>query len=367
MQSNGEGFDEPVIELSQCTHCKSCEKVCPLLAAVPVPQAAPLAPLAVYACWNQDKTVRRLSSSGGLFSTLADYVLSQNGVVFGCYWDKDTVARHGFAAENSSGAVDLPKLRTSKYVQSSIGNALKDVKTFLEDGRKVLFTGTPCQVAGLYSFLGKAPDNLITADTSCHGAASPKVFARFVQHLEQCAGKKIVSFNHRCKKIHWEQPCAEVVFDDGTKKYMPTPNDPYIVGFGRAIYLRESCHHCRFCSTRRVGDFTIADFWRIGEIVPFNHPVRDGVSLLLVNQPKAADVFDAVKSGLFFEERTLQEAVNGQARFRKPVGKHPQRENFFRDWENLTWQQLADKYLRTSLDARIKSRLKLFVKQMLGN
>ena len=173
MEADEEGFDYPFIELDKCIDCRKCQSVCPMINSAKFHDETELT---VYACWNKDESVRYNSSSGGVFTALAEAIIEDDGVAYGAAYDESMIVRH-IAIDNKH---DVKKLRGSKYVQSDIGRTYSDIKTKLVEGKKVLFSGTPCQVAGLKNFIGEKSGNLITCDILCKGVSSPGLFNKYV-------------------------------------------------------------------------------------------------------------------------------------------------------------------------------------------
>ena len=211
---------------------------------------------------------------------------------------------------------DLAKLRGSKYVQSYISDSLfSEIKKELNEGRLVLFSGTPCQVAGLKLFLRKKYENLLLADLICHGVPSPKVFAEYLSYLEKQQGDKCVCFNFRDKKRGWKSYFISALFSH--QYYANADLDPYMYFFMRGFFQRPSCYQCQYTSVKRVSDITLADFWGISS----SRKIKDddkGISLVLVNTPTGSAAFDKCKPELIWEKRTIEEALAGQNHLSSP-------------------------------------------------
>jgi len=313
----------------------------------------------VYACWNLDDSVLFQSSSGGMFSVIADKILLQNGVVFGVAYSDSMRVCHQYVETRNK----LDRLRKSKYVQSDIGDSFRSAKKFLEDGRPVLFTGTPCQIAGLYTFVGKQKyDHLLTCDLICHGVPSPGVFERYITWRSKQFRSTITQCVMRSKKYGWDSFFMQLLFENNTSKAIPAAEDPFFRGFLTNMFLRRSCYQCRYTSPKRLGDFTLADFWGIGKKVPFPHDTKNGVSLLLVNTVTAEELLKEVRPSIFCEERTLEEAMAGNPVMYKSSAPNPKRDAFFSDYQKLPFEELVKKYLTP---AKPKLTLRSFVKKFL--
>ena len=226
-------------------------------------------PEKVYACYNKDKDVRLSSSSGAVFSSLAEYVLNKNGIIYGVAMSEDCYSAEFIAVTDQNG---LSKLRGSKYLQAKVGDIFKKVKEELQADRLVLFTGTGCQVNGLKKFLGKDYGNLICMNVICHGAPSPKLWKKYAQYQENNNGGKLKEINFRCKDENWtnfgmKEVLRDIPVDSVKKLYISKDKDPYMQMFLRDYCLRPSCYDC-LAKKQKMADLTIADFWGINDVAP---------------------------------------------------------------------------------------------------
>ena len=293
MEHSLEGFLYPNIDNSICINCGLCKKVCPVIEFKAFSK-----PIDVYSGWSTNEEVRLNSSSGGAFTELSRIILDKSGIVFGCTFDNNTLtAKHIFIDDIK----DIYKLQGSKYIQSNIGHTYKKVKDFLTNGIYVLFSGTPCQIAGLKKYLGKNYDNLFTVDLVCHGVPSPLIFKDYIDFIKKKYNfQKINDVKFRKKDFSWIYYNMEINGDSssGKLKYVGTYyRDPYLRGFSRDLFLRNSCHTCKFANFNRVSDVTIADWWnykkKCKKDIGFQYK---GVSLLLFNNEKSVSFF---KNSLF--------------------------------------------------------------------
>lgn len=320
MKSDDEGFLQPVINKEKCVECGLCMKRCPVLNPVKVS----LHEQTVYALINYKD--RAVSSSGGAFSAFADYVIGKGGVVFGAIIDDGFQVRH-IAVEDENG---LPLLRGSKYVQSKIGDCYIQVKDYLKEGRLVLFSGTPCQIAGLYSFLGgkRYDDKLITIDLVCHGVPSQGAFDAYIKKLNNrpCFnGKNIKEFRFR-KFDSWSIIPA-VKLTKSKWQILGLVENAYMSAFFKGLTFRECCFSCGYCNMDRVGTFTIADFWGIGRHGKrFSRNVACGVSLVIDNFGKIKDILHALDENVYVEERSMQEALVEQTNLKHPICRRKERD-----------------------------------------
>lgn len=341
MQPDAEGFLHPVISNTNCVTCGMCQYSCPVNNL-----AVKRKPLKVYSGWSNDGHIRMDSSSGGAFTEIARPILAKGGVVFGVAMDEKQQARHIHIETET----ELSKLRGSKYVQSIIGNSYKEAKQFLQSGREVLFSGTPCQIAGLHNYLRKEYDNLTTVDLICHGVPSPKVFEDYKTWIEKLIKERITDIKFRCKKSSWifyNMGINPHVEKNGNIKYSYTGSyyaDPYIRAFLRDNILRPNCYHCQYASIRRVSDFTIADWWGYkGKSAQDKDFDRKGVSLIMCNTEKAVNIVKMLDMKL--DERTLEEAIRTNHSLKHPFDEPKTRNEFWTDYAQMPFQDIVKKWM----------------------
>lgn len=295
------GFLYPVIDESVCIKCGLCEKFCPernpklLEIKKKVPDA--------YGAYSKDSEILLQSSSGGIFSVLADFVLSQNGVVFGAGFDNENKVIHMSVDKKE----DLHKLRQSKYVQSEIGDTFKEAKVLLENGIVVLFTGTPCQIVGLNKFLNKEYDNLLTQDIICHGAPSPEKFKAYIslKEQEQGASLKTVSFRNKDRN-RWKGDVL-MSFDNDIVYRKSFPRDAFVKKMIRNKEMRPSCYNCNYRGVNRHSDITLADFWGVQFVQPSMYN-KLGTSLVIIHSEKGARVFNEINPYIVCKKVNLTRA-----------------------------------------------------------
>ena len=308
------GFAYPVIDKGKCVGCQACVNACPIISLLPPFHYN--SESRCYSAYQKQNEVRQNSSSGGMFYTLAKHTLSQGGVVYGAAWTEGLKLRHIEAQDGKT----LEKLLRSKYVQSDTSDVFIQVKKRLEEGRQVLFCGTPCQVAALYSFLKrKEYDNLLMVDVVCQGVPSPAVFRKYIDEVEAKFHTKIVEVIFRSKKYGWRCGLLLLLVCENGRileiKYSP---NSYYRAFLRNYFMRESCYNCQFKKPNKgtFSDITLADFWRIGTQIPYHcESYESGVSALLTNTSKGDKAFDEIKDKIVWEERTYEEfSSNGGLR-----------------------------------------------------
>lgn len=322
MVSDAEGFLQPEIDNNKCVNCRRCEQVCPLLRNTPEP-----AQTAAYAAKNRDADLRAESSSGGVFSALAAWVLRQGGCVCAARYGDEFEVVHDFAYSVS----EIQPFRGGKYAQSHAGRCFPQIRSLLQWGRPVLFVGTPCQTAGLSAFLGKDHPNLILVDMICHGVPSPKVWRRYLQtrRKKDAGNAQIKSVNLRSKVTGWSRYAysVDLAYQDGSRYCVRQEQDPFMRGFVQNLYLRPSCSRCSFKGSRR-SDLTLGDFWGIWD----QHPDFDdnrGVSLLLVHSRKGQDLWTAVKEDFDCIPVSLEDAFRQNPSAMNSSPAHGKREVFF--------------------------------------
>lgn len=319
-------------------------------------------PIKTYACYLKNDEVRMSSSSGAVFSALASYVFSLNGIVYGVSMSEDCYSAEFISVTDKEG---LKRLRGSKYLQAKIGNTYKSVKTDLLAGKTVLFTGTGCQINGLKNFLRKDYDNLICVDVICHGVPSPTLWREYVRYQEKKIGGKLQYINFRCKGDSWiDSGMKEVVqtipSDALEKNYISKDVDPYMQMFLRNYCLRPSCYAC-VAKVIKTSDLTIADFWGIQKVAPDMNDNR-GTSLVLIRTEKGNEVFNNVSKTMNLKEVSYEDGVRENTSEYRSVAKPVQRNTFFLDMRNMDFDELAVRYV-----ASVKISTKTKVKRMIKN
>ena len=286
LKEDCEGFLYPEVDKSICIDCGLCEKVCPVLY-----QELSQKPLNVYAAINKNETIRLQSSSGGIFSLLAEKIINEGGVVFGARFDKNWEVMHDYS-ETIEG---LSAFRGSKYVQSRIGNTYIAARKFLEEGRWVLFSGTSCQIAGLKRYLRKEYNKLLTVDVICHGVSSPLVWREYLKEINQ-KNIKITQISFRDKIKGWKKFSLSICFSSYTDTHEnfyfheTLDENIYLQLFLHNLCLRPSCSNCPSKSGKCNSDISLADYWGIIRITPKMYDNK-GTSLLLINTSKGKDIF----------------------------------------------------------------------------
>lgn len=377
MQSDDkEGFLYPVVDTTLCINCGLCNKVCPV-----INQSEARKPLKVYAAYNKDVEIRLQSSSGGIFTLLAEDTIKKGGVVFGVKFDKEWMPVFGYT-ETIEG---IAPFRGSKYVQATVGTAYKDAETFLKAGREVLFSGTPCQVAGLRKYLRKDYENLLTVDIICHGVPSPKVWKMYLKEtsdkLIQSSSNQdnddskeykpsINDISFRSKSTGWKNYSFQLKYNSLAKKSDESTvfteifsRNSYMRAFLNDTILRPSCYSCPSKENKSHSDITIADFWGIDKIAPAFDDDK-GCGLIFVNTNKGEAIYKSLD--IISKAHNLDESVRYNSAYYKSCTPHFNREKFFQRLDKTN--DLSEYILRMqepSYYIKIKRTIKRYIKAIL--
>lgn len=321
MKPDERGFLQPVIHEDLCVGCKLCQKVCPLNMANTTCSETPVA----YAAYSLDNKNHQNSSSGGIFSLLAAEVLKESGAVYGAAFID------GFCVAHRRTTKDIRPLQTSKYVQSRIGEAFRLAEKDVQQGKKVLFSGTPCQIGGLYNYLIQRrvdTENLLTVDLICHGVPSPLLWNNHLNSISN--GRKPVSVNFRDKRLSWGGFCLTCRFDDGSEYSVEAGKDSYMKGFFANMTLRESCYSCQFKKESRRADITLADYWGVEKYNP-EMADQNGTSAVVIHSSKGQRYMNMIQEQIKSEKVPLPSILAGNHTMIQSVHPHPRKELF--------WQQ----------------------------
>lgn len=370
MEDDDEGFLYPKVDIESCIDCGICNKVCPV-----INQKVAREPLEVYAAKNPNEKIRYESSSGGIFTMLAEHIIDNGGIVFGAGFDLNWEVKHQYT-ETKEG---IAAFRGSKYVQSRIENTYKQAEAFLKQGREVLFSGTPCQIAGLKLFLRKDYVNLITVDFICHGVPSPGAWRSYLSEtivrikseaekntilLSQNVIPVIKKISFRDKRFGWKKFGLEIqiavpnttnnLITKLENLYESLRENAFIKGFLADLYLRPSCHACPTKELKSGSDITIADYWRIHELMPQLDDDK-GISAVLINTGKGKSVFDTIDADKYLTTYDDVCCKNSALRYSSPI--HPKRKYFFTPTKE-SFSNKVESLLRPSTFIRLKHRMK---------
>lgn len=359
LKTDIEGFWYPEVNHDLCTNCGLCEKICPELHIDELKTNDYPQPAKTIAAIHKRMDIRWDSTSGGAFSALADAMYEQGGYVGGAIYNEDFSVRNYI----SNDPRDLPKLRSSKYLQSKAEGLYAEIRSLLRKGEKVLVCGTPCQMAALRSFLRKKYENLIVVDFICRGVNSPKVYRKYLDALERKYGGKVIYVKAKNKELGWRNLTRKVVFDNGAVYYGISMEDDFRRGYHTNVYCRPSCYTCQYKDFPRISDITIADYWGIENIDP-NLDNNIGTSMILLNSRKGEEFFELVKDKMEYRETTFQSILAGNPALVKPLSPSKiKRDHFFEDLDKGTFEEVTEKYFPLRKESlSYKRRIKLFLK-----
>lgn len=336
MKNTDEGFFFPVIDSENCIGCELCENVCPVLHASEKSQYT-------HACAikSKDEVERKNSTSGGVFPLLAKRVLDADGIIYGAAYDENFVVRHVAVTDSAN----LSVLQGAKYVQSIIGNTFREVEQQLMSGRKVLFSGTPCQCSGLKSFLRRNYDNLTLVDMICHGVPSPKVWQAYIDYRtrQENNGKYPIKINMRSKFSGWSRYSTEFVYGNNKITRIPNSQDLFMRAFIGNICLRKSCSACVEKGVERCTDITIGDYWGIWNQHPeFND--EKGTSIVFVHSMKGMNILNALKEQIVSIDIEVEDACRENKSMMLSSEAHDMREEFLDKVTSENFDELVNEY-----------------------
>ncbi len=321
MTPDEEGFLYPTVDDSKCVECDLCEKRCPAGKTLAENR------MQVFGVQHKDEALRKQSSSGGVFSALGRNMLRSGGVVFGAAFDDSLKLEHIGAFDES----ELALMRGSKYVQSDASDAIEHAAALLERGIPVLFSGTPCQIAGLKARVGKKhEEKLLTMDFVCHGVPSPGVFASYIRELEKSHGQKVVAYTFRDKRLGWKNFSAVATFEDGTEHVGQQTTEPFLYGFLQNLYLRPSCVQCTALrGSGHTADITAADLWGAQDVCPHRDD-DSGLSLVFANTKKGKQALEAAGAQLtVFPVQDVEPLLRYNPSIAHTASAHPKRKKYF--------------------------------------
>ena len=354
-QTDSEGFWYPVVDAGKCVDCGLCEKVCPIINVAEL-KKNDLPQSVCYAAEHKNLEVVFDSTSGGLFSALAEETYKMKGYVGGAVYGQDFKSVYHFISNERK---DLERLRSSKYLQSNVEGFYNKVKELADAGERVLVCGTPCQMAALRSFLGKDYENLIIVDFICRGINSPKVWGKYLDSFEERYGSKVVWAKSKCKELGWRNLTQKVILEDGRHIYEPKDINNFAKGYLlTGTYCRPSCYECKFKGYPRIADITLADFWGV-EKVDKSLDKDLGTSLVMLNSKKGDAFYELVKRRIKFVPVSFEEAVKGNPALITPLPKPKvDRDKFFEDLQAMPFVDLANKYFQRAPVDSFKTKIK---------
>lgn len=359
-QTDLEGFWYPVVNLDRCVDCGLCEKVCPIINIKDLKKNDFPRPIC-YAGEHKNLEVVFDSTSGGIFSALADIMYRDKGYVGGAIFNDDFSVSQYISADKK----DLPRIRSSKYLQSNSEGFYKQVRSLLQNGEKVLVCGTPCQMTALRAFLRKDYENLIIADFICRGVNSPKVWRKYLDSFEERYGSKVVYCKPRSKEYGWRNATTKVILENGKHVYETYSQSNFTKGFLQTgAYCRPSCYNCCFKGFPRISDITLGDFWGI-ENVNASIDKDLGTSLIMINSQKGKAFFERVQSRIHCTPVSCESVEEKQPAiyFSLPPSKID-RKLFFEDLDRMSFLEIAKKYI-TAPKPSVKHQLKKIAKYLI--
>lgn len=346
-----EGFLYPIIDLSRCTDCHLCEQVCPMVQRYSNQNHH--FTQKILAVHNKNTELLYKSSSGGAFTAIAENALAKNGIIYGVEYNKNHVVVH--CKEDS--IYGIAKFRGSKYVQSQIVDIYNDIKTQLRLGKKVLFSGTPCQTEGLKLFLGKSYDNLTTVDILCHGVASPQIFSDYVNFIKKHSVGHLKKMFMKDKTFGWGYQENRLYFYEGSTEFNTPLSRLWNQIYYDHICIRPSCHQCRFTNFHRPGDITLGDFWGIEKHHKDFYSTL-GVSLFIINTQKGEELWENIKNKFDYIKSNANECM-------QPVLQYPQPESVDRKQFWLDYKKKGfDKVIQQRYNISNRILLKNYINQI---
>ncbi len=347
-----DGFSYPNIDEKKCINCGLCKKKCPVInknnnKSINI----------CYAGYNKNINSRKTSSSGGIFELIAKNILSDNGIVVGAAFNNNRL-EHYIVKDIKN----LEKLKGSKYLQSDLKNIFIEIKSNIKT-RKVLFVGTPCQVAGLKSFIREENSNLICIDLFCHGVPSPKLYKKYVDELELNNNDKLIEYNFRDNSTGWDTYSNTAKFKKKNICELASENS-YMKLFLCDVALRESCYNCNFKLDNKYSDITLGDFWGVKSYYPEIYN-KEGVSAIIINTNIGKEIFDCIKKDLVYKKCSIDEILKNNSSLKLSSKSPKNRKKFFKDLNNTSFDKLSKKYATKSLYTRIIIKSKQIIKKII--
>lgn len=345
MQNDQHGFKYPVIDMDKCIKCDICRNICPIKNK---PKTNNI--MSSYAVFSKNEEIRKQSSSGGVFSELANQIILNGGVVFGAGFDEEFNVVH-MSVDNKN---DLIKLQGSKYVQSDLGDSFKEVKEYLDNKKWVLFSGTSCQIAGLRKFLGREYENLITVDFICHGVPSPFAWKTYLQQLKNRYSSEIKNISFRNKDYGWKVFSLKVEFIGGFVFTQKLTENWYMKSFLTDTIIRDSCTSCAFKGFNGVSDITLADFWGIESIINEDEYRNDkGVSAVMIRTAKGQELFNKIQN-IIVKQVSVDDILKSNKSLLRSVKKNEISERFYNEISEKNYDKIVKKYYGNNVFAKVR-------------
>ena len=357
------GYNYPVVDSKKCIDCSLCDKICPMINPVDVDNNydEPL----VKAAWNKDEQIRINSTSGGIFTAIAQRFIEKDGYVVGAEYSEDFGIRHSIISKDTN----IVNLRQSKYAQSDLGDVFVSIKRLLQDNKQVLFCGSPCQVAGLRKYLLKDYDNLFIVDFICRGIISQKIYKNYLDSVEKHTNSKISKVHFKNKDFGWNRFSTKISLENGEFYHKDRYNDEYMKGYLKYnLYLRPCCYDCQFKTLPRLSDLTLGDFWGIGNSDKSLDNDK-GTSVVLINSDKGREFFNNISDLIFATDSSLEQVKKGNACLFNKAEEGKYSEYFYKNFEKKDFIDLINKIDEKELwdrdDLSIRDRLYLLKNKLM--
>lgn len=343
MDKDQEGFYYPKINKNLCISCGRCEKICIQKNPVTIKEVEKN----YYVAEHRKDEIREVSSSGGIFSALADKIIEDDGIVISPYYDKQLNLKHHIIKNKNL----LALCRGSKYTQSCSWETFENIQKYLDKGKKVLFTGTPCQVQAIRKFVIRNTENLYTQDIICHGCASPKIFQKYISYLEKEKESKVIGIQYRDKTYGWHDFSLKVIFENG-EELIESHNTNYFFQMHlKNIALRPSCYDCLYRKVKRVADITLADYWGSEK------DDDKGTSLVIINTDKGRKLYNSIQKFIRSNEISREIALRKNTAYSEALQVPEKRKKFFKS-SSGDFKYLYTKFVKRTLWDKIKSKIK---------
>lgn len=351
MVENKEGTLIPKIDKEKCINCGVCDKKCPYLNFFK--SNSNIKDKKWYGVYHKDKEELVKSTSGAVFPAIVKYFLKEQAFIVGCVWNDHMKAIHTITNKEN----DINRMRGSKYVYSDLNDVVKKIKSELIKGKKVLFIGVPCQIAAVKQFIDN-DEKLYTCSLICEGAPADKIWQKYKSELEQKYHSKMTNASFRSKEISWEAPTAVYNFEDGKRvSNLSFGFDKYVVGFLEALYYRKVCSNCQYKGDGHNGDIIIGDLWGATKEQKEKSDYK-GISLVIINTEKGQEIFENIKQFVEYEDVNKEIAINNNMLLMQPIKKHINREKFFKNFDNMSFEKNVKKCVnRSILKGNIKNLL----------
>lgn len=345
-------FLYPAIDNSRCVGCDRCEKSCPILADKQEPESGyPIA----FAARSRDEEARRKSSSGGVFYELASKILSEGGYICGAVFDEHFHVKHIV----SNAQKDLYRMMGSKYAQSDMGMCFRQIKTLLDEGKNVLFTGCPCQVAGLRTYIGRKHPNLLLVELICHGIPSDHMLQTYIGMQERKYGARLTRMEFRNKKKGWHNSSVRMEFENGRVHSEPMTFDTYMQGYFRGVTLKESCFSCQFRGFKSGSDLTIGDLWGAEISIP-DMDDNNGLSAVIVNSEKGTLFLN--RSKIIRRQFEINKILKYNQSLLTSFDEGAQRAAFYAYTERYDLERAIETFFQETLLQKAKRKFRFFLR-----